>query len=605
MPSRPQPPEGSYQLELTPSQKRLVKKVHENTGHPDKARMLRAFRAAGALPQVLRYIRDEFECEDCDLKHGPDNRCRAQFPRTFAVNKILSIDFLYVTFQGHQIPILNMVDVGASYQVAVRVEMPGGGRGGTPSSAATWKAFCQSWLRYFGAPQMLLCDSGNEFKSLFERQLELAGIYQHVTLPESPWQNGKAERHGGWLKDRLDSEIHGGRCTFNDLGELDEFLAALTSVKNRWLNRGGYTPTQLVFGQTPHIPGELLDENELGLHGLHDAHNDPMEVDEAAGEYRRSHALREKARQLALSQSSRDAIKRSSHAAQHQQRSWKPGQWVYVFRRAKASQDLHLRDRSVGPGIVVASNNSSVYVGMRTRLWRCSPEQLRAALPSEIMGRELMSDPGLAELLRQVVAGTQTGALDISKESGPTASEELGAVERDDLGVARGGEPLQIATRSHPLPDMVSSASDSAPQSAATPVAVVPDRLLPTPASSDAGLLPTPCVSRQVSQEEPAAEPQASGARVRLAPIPEADQEPAPKLPRLEEAQDLRVQEPPCKVPRTDAVPASASASESAAVSRVPGTPVGGLLRQTPLRMLLPGLLQLSLCHEMVGWHAL
>ena len=44
----------------------------------------------------------------------------------------------------------------------------------------------------------------------------------------------------------------------------------------------------------------------------------------------------------------------------------------------------HLRDRWVGPGIVVTSNNGTVYVGMRTRLWRCSPEQLRPALPGEL-----------------------------------------------------------------------------------------------------------------------------------------------------------------------------------------------------------------------------
>ena len=53
-------------------------------------------------------------------------------------------------------------------------------------------------MRYFGAPQMLICDSGNEFKANFERGLELCGILQHVILPVRPWQNGRAGRHGGW-----------------------------------------------------------------------------------------------------------------------------------------------------------------------------------------------------------------------------------------------------------------------------------------------------------------------------------------------------------------------------------------------------------------------
>ena len=78
----PNEPE-QYTTPVSDSQRRLVQKVHVNTGHPDRLRMLRAFKAAGALPQVLRYIREEFGCEDCQLKRGPDNRRRAQLPRTF------------------------------------------------------------------------------------------------------------------------------------------------------------------------------------------------------------------------------------------------------------------------------------------------------------------------------------------------------------------------------------------------------------------------------------------------------------------------------------------------------------------------------------------
>ena len=98
---------------------------------------------------------------------------------------------------------------------------------------------------------MVLCDAGNEFRGVFERGLEGLGILQHTILPEPPCQNAKAERHGGWLKTKLDAEINSGQCAFDSLAELDEYLAAITSTKNRWLNKGGYTPTQLVFGQLP------------------------------------------------------------------------------------------------------------------------------------------------------------------------------------------------------------------------------------------------------------------------------------------------------------------------------------------------------------------
>ena len=155
-----------------------------------------------------------------------------------------------------------------------------------------------------------------------------------------------------------------------------------------------------------------------------------MEVDEAAGEYRRRHQIRERARQLAMQQDSTDAIKAATKAAPHQDRPLRPGQWVYVFRRARANQELHLRDRWVGPGIVVLVNNSTVYVGMRSRLWRCSAEQLRPALSSEILGKDLASDPALSTLLRQVISGQRAGAVDVAREGPPPGGSGCEPVER-------------------------------------------------------------------------------------------------------------------------------------------------------------------------------
>ena len=553
---------------LTEAQRRLVQKVHINTGHPDRTRMLRAFKAAGALPRVLKFIKEEFSCEDCDLKKNPDSRRRAQLPRTFSFNHILSIDYLYVKFKELSVPILNMVDVGTSCQVAVRVPIPEGNRGGTPTSATTWKHFVESWQRYFGLPQVVICDAGNEFKALFERGLELAGVYQHVILPECPWQNGKAERHGGWLKDRLDAEIHGGRCSFGNLSELDEFLASLTAVKNRWLNRGGYTPSQLVFGQLPRIPGELLSEDDLGLHGMHDAYNDPAQVDEAAGEYRRRHGIRERARQLAMQQSSREAIKKATHTSHQQQRRWAPGQWVYVFRKAKSTQDLHLRDRWVGPGLVITSNNDTIYVGMRTRLWRCSPGQLRAALPGEILGRELLTDPGLAELLRRVVSGSHAGAVDVAREGPPPGDAEFGPVQRQEDGISTGDQrvldsvapPQAGINQIQPVDPVPADLSRRISSEAVDAIDRPADRHVHRAQEN------TPMSSRRSSIEEPAAEPQASTTPMRT----------------ISEEEEFAL-EPPAKVARRDEGPSGSSMNVSVEQpTRAPGTPVDRLLSNVP-----------------------
>ena len=62
----------------------------------------------------------------------------------------------------------------------------------------------------YGSPRVVTCDGGQEFVSHFERGLELFGIFQHTVNADSPWENGRAERHGGLFKDLMEkgSERH-------------------------------------------------------------------------------------------------------------------------------------------------------------------------------------------------------------------------------------------------------------------------------------------------------------------------------------------------------------------------------------------------------------
>ena len=248
-----------FPSKVSEAQKILVKKLHVNTGHPPPERFLRTLKAAGALPHVLRYVKNEFRCADCDMKHGPDHRRRAQCPRQFSFNRVLSIDVFYLRFKGKSVPMLNMVCSGTNYQVVQRID---GNSAGTPTSHLTWKAFLHAWVRFLGAPNMIICDGGSEFKGHFERGLEQLGVLQHVTIPESPWQNSKSERHGGWLKERLQREIDSGRCPFDNAEELDNFLAELTAAK-------------------------LLSEDHGGLVPLIDTYHDPASLDEVGAEFRR------------------------------------------------------------------------------------------------------------------------------------------------------------------------------------------------------------------------------------------------------------------------------------------------------------------------------
>ena len=369
----------------------------------------------------------------------------------------------FISFRNHLEPILNVVCHGTNYQLAQRIESSSG----APTAHATWRALLTTWIRYLGAPNLIITDGGKEFQGRFERGLEQLGILQHVTAPESPWQNSRAERHGGWLKQKLTQELDSGQGIVSSKEDLDELLASLVSAKNRWFNHGGYTPTQMVFGELPRVPGELLTSDETGLPVLNDAFHDPAGMDEVATEFKHRHQIRERARQLAMAETSKEVVKRAAKAAPHVNRNWATGQWVYVFRRGRASDGLHPTSRWVGPGIVVMPTPSIIWVAMRTRLWRCSPEQLRAAFPSEVLGRQIASDPQLGELLRKVVSGSHAGAVDITKEGPPDNQDHLAPVE---AGPPDAGLPVDQEDEGR----SVEPALPEPPQAPRTPLEVPP-----------------------------------------------------------------------------------------------------------------------------------
>ena len=89
--------------DVTDRQKYLVKQVHRHMGHLPKEAFIRSFKNSNALPEVLRYIQDEFKCEECEATSRPRVRRKIAAPRTFSFNRILSIDTFFVTLSGHPV----------------------------------------------------------------------------------------------------------------------------------------------------------------------------------------------------------------------------------------------------------------------------------------------------------------------------------------------------------------------------------------------------------------------------------------------------------------------------------------------------------------------
>lgn len=138
-----------------------------------------------------------------------------------------------------------------------------------------------------------------------------------------------------------------------------ELIFSLVSHKNRWFHRGGYSPCQLVFGCNPRIPLELLSDDGRQAVALDDVLAHGFEQDSAASEFTRSQLIRDRARELCIKNTAKDRVRLSTQKQTHQQRTWFPGQWVYVWRRFSGTGQGHAtRSRWTGPGLVLLQSGT-------------------------------------------------------------------------------------------------------------------------------------------------------------------------------------------------------------------------------------------------------
>ncbi|CAK8995053.1 Retrovirus-related Pol polyprotein from transposon TNT 1-94 [Includes: Protease, partial [Durusdinium trenchii] len=415
---------------LTEEQKKKILRMHLNMGHLSKEQMLSMLKAAGAREGVLKFVKEKFGCTYCMRQRKPVERRHATIPRTFSFNRIIGLDFFYLSFGGRTFAFLNAVCHGTNFQ---QVGMLKNYDGGVPSSKETWSLFSKIWIQPFGIPETMVCDGGSEFKQHFERAAEQQGILQIITDAASPWQNGRVERHGGWVKDRAELEINSGQTVLTDSHDLEELILATVSCKNRWYSRGGYSPCQLVFGVNPRVPTELLSDDALQELGWEEIECDAFDQDTATAAYNRSHQIRQKARQLCIEAACRDRIKSSIKQRTHKQRQWAVGQWVHVWRKFPGTGQGHLtRARWTGPGVVVLQAGHTVWVSMRARLWKCNSDQLRPATHHESIGADMARSGELQDLIAQG-RSTKAGAVDVTTEGTPddTGDGKVPSIEID------------------------------------------------------------------------------------------------------------------------------------------------------------------------------
>ena len=176
---------------VTPQEKRLIHKLHQNLGHPSRDDFCRALRMGRARSEVLEYVKKEYECQLCRQHVRPKPARPATIPRTYEPNKIVGVDVVF--FPGvrskEQVPVLNITDWGSCYQVLERLD--------GMSSEQVWQAFLRSWCRVFGIPEVLVVDQGREFLGEFATKAgEHGALIRNIVqerLGRTEGQRGTAE----------------------------------------------------------------------------------------------------------------------------------------------------------------------------------------------------------------------------------------------------------------------------------------------------------------------------------------------------------------------------------------------------------------------------
>ncbi|CAE7781262.1 ankrd29 [Symbiodinium sp. CCMP2456] len=383
--------------EPTAEEKRLVKKLHDNLGHPAPREMARSLRLATAKPHIIRYVARDFRCSVCESRIKPKPARPAVLPKIYEPGRIVGVDVIFLSALNRRetFPALNITDWGTSYQVVERLK--------STEATHTWRTFMRVWCRTFGVPDVIVTDLGSEFRGQFADLASHAGALVRHTAARSPWQAGKTERAGAHFK--LVYEKARENTYIGSWEEVKTLMYAVECAKNRYGNRSGFSPMQRQIGHNLRLPGSLRS---------HDSLDPAMVVASADAEMKKALEIRAAAQEAYIKSQTEVALSKAKNARSRVQVQFSAGETVYVYRQPKMRKRKHamtpesLESRKpvwVGPGIVLVVETPSLWISMKGELWKLiSFEQRRHATSEEQIAKEILA--GELEALKEELGRT-------------------------------------------------------------------------------------------------------------------------------------------------------------------------------------------------------
>eukprot|EP00435_Cladocopium_sp_Y103_P075952 s11_g70.t1 len=335
---------------------RILKRCHENLGHPSNQRFVAMLKAARANETCLRLAKG-LTCSTCKDMMGEKSHNVSKTLKDLEFNDMISVDTFELELEWRKVKLLNVVDLATRFQVVVPLWK------GIEIKKVR-KAYRRSWKRWAGVPRILISDGGPEFGAEWTDMLAGDGTEHSVTAAYAPWQNGTCERAGGtfktaFMKAALEIEP-------KTKEEVEELCDQLCVAHNMMTRKDGYSPCQHVFGVEARFPGSLLLGEHVETVESAELHNERRHV--------RAQRIRQEARKAFLDADAEDRVKRASqHRSRPNRGPFQIGDQVVIWRKANNERKHHWH----GPGRVIGAQVDKVWVAYGSKVYRCAPEQVR------------------------------------------------------------------------------------------------------------------------------------------------------------------------------------------------------------------------------------
>ena len=381
----------SFKGKVNPKIASVLKRIHQNLGHPPNRDLVRHLRIGGAPDNVIRAA-EQMVCRTCERSTRPASSRVAHPCVALDFNEVIAADVIWLdTSNSRNRPALNVIDLASTYQVVIPVA--------STKSEELARAMLEGWINWAGAPKHLLVDLDSGFRDQFLQLMDSRSVIVRCAAGQAHWQNGVCERHGATWKNIWKKLVEDLTVTDE---EFTEAVACTSDAKNQLRNKSGYSPRQWVFGTQMKMAGDLFD-----------SHLGPEELDNITADEKvsRSHAIRLGARSAFFRCQTKDALQRAAqHKARVEKQDFAAGDLVFIHRELRQRKGKKSGSTWIGPGTIIGKEGHNFWVARGGRCLLAAPEHLRTAHHEEV-SEMLRIKASIAEL-RKVVENADDDIID-------------------------------------------------------------------------------------------------------------------------------------------------------------------------------------------------